>query len=126
MAMDYGSSLGSSEIVDHGTSRTSRWLRERRVRLAFWIAVIEGLLVAFHAVSWWLAIAVAVSVVVGWFAFAQRLRSDAARQLGWIAAVSQALVALVPIFVLVVGTLALIVVGILAVVALILLFGSRD
>jgi hypothetical protein len=124
--MEYGRSLGRSGIVDHGTSRTSRWLRERRLRFAFWLAVVEGLLVAFHAVSWWLAIAVAVLVVVGWFAFAHRLRSEAARQLGWIAAVSQALVALVPIFVLVIGTLALIVVGILAVVALILLFSSRD
>jgi hypothetical protein len=65
-------------------------------------------------------------VVVGWFALGDRLRSDTARQAGWIAAVSQSLVALVPILVIVVGTLALIVVGILAVVALILLFGSRD
>jgi len=48
------------------------------------------------------------------------------RQAGWIAAVSQALVALVPVFVLIVGTLALILVGILAVVALVLLFSSRD
>jgi hypothetical protein len=45
---------------------------------------------------------------------------------GWIAAVSQALVALVPLLVLVVGTLALVLVGLLAVVALVLLFSSRE
>jgi hypothetical protein len=40
--------------------------------------------------------------------------------------VSQALVALVPVLVLIVGTVALIVVGLLAIGALILLFSSRD
>jgi hypothetical protein len=124
--MEYGRSIGSGPALEHGSSRIGRWLRARRVRIAFWIAVAEGILVVFHAISWWAAIAVAVLVVGGWFTFAHRLRSDTARQVGWIAAVSQALVALVPVFVLIVGTLALIIVGILAVVALVLLFGSRD
>jgi hypothetical protein len=124
--MEYGRSLGSGPALEHGSSRSSRWLRARRTRFAFWIAVVEGILVVFHAISWWAAIAVAVLVVFGWFSFGHRLRSDTARQAGWIAAVSQALVALVPIFVFIVGTLALIVVGVLAVVALVLLFSSRD
>jgi hypothetical protein len=124
--MEYGRPLSGAPVLEHGSSRAGRWLRARRVRIAFWIAVVEGLLVVVHAISWWAAIAVAVLVVVGWFAFGHRLRPDAARQAGWIAAVSQSLVALVPILVIVVGTLALILVGILAVVALILLFGSRD
>jgi hypothetical protein len=124
--MEYGRSLGSGPALEHGSSRMGRWLRARRVRIAFWIAVVEGLLVALHAISWWAAIAIALLVVVGWFTVGHRLSSDAARQIGWIAAVSQALVALVPIFVIIVGTLALIVVGILAVVALVLLFASRD
>jgi hypothetical protein len=124
--MEYERSLGSGPVLDHRSSRTGRWLRGRRVRIAFWIAVVEGVLVVFHAISWWAAIAIAALVVAGWFSFAHRLRSDTARQIGWIAAVSQALVALVPILVIVIGTLALIVVGVLAVVALILLFSSRD
>ena len=124
--MEYGRSLGSEPALEHGSSRIGRWLRARRVRIAFWIAVAEGVLVVFHAISWWAAIAVAVLVVGGWFTFAHRLRSDTARQAGWIAAVSQALVALVPVLVLIVGTLALILVGILAVLALVLLFSSRD
>jgi hypothetical protein len=124
--VEYDRSLGSGPVLDHRSTRTGRWLRARRIRVAFWIAVIEGILVVFHAISWWAAIAIAALVVIGWFSFAHRLRSDTARQLGWIAAVSQALVALVPILVIIVGTLALIVVGILAAVALILLFSSRD
>ena len=124
--MEYGRSVGGGPALEHESSRIGRWLRARRIRIAFWIAVAEGILIVFHAISWWVAIAIALLVVVGWFSFAHRLRSDTVRQAGWIAAVSQALVALVPIFVLIVGTMALILVGLLAAVALILLFSSRD
>ena len=124
--MEYDRSLGSGPALEHGSSRLGRWLRARRIRIAFWIAVAEGILVVFHAISWWLAVAVAALVVVGWFSLAHRVRSDTTRQVWWIAAVSQALVVLVPVFVLIVGTMALILVGVLAVVALVLLFSSRD
>ncbi len=119
--MEYG-----GPVVEHGSSRMARWLRARRVRIAFWIAVVEGILVVFHSISWWAAVAVAALVVVSWFTFAQRLHSETARQAGWIAAASQALVVLVPVLVAIIGTLAVIVVAVLAVVALVLLFSSRD
>jgi len=119
--MEYG-----GPALEHGSSRFGRWLRARRIRVAFWIAIVEGILIVFHGISWWAAIVIAALVVVGWFSFAHRLRSDTARQVAWVAAVSQALVALVPVLVLIVGTLALILVGLLAVVALVLLFSSRD
>ena len=124
--MEYGRSLGSGPVVDQRSTRPGRWLRARRIRIAFWIAAIEGLLVVVHAISWWLAVAVAALVVIGWFSLAHRVRSDAARQAWWIAAASQALVALVPILVIIVGTVAVIAVGLLAAVALLLLFSSRD
>jgi len=121
IAMEYG-----GPALEHGSTRFGRWLRARRIRVAFWIAIVEGILIVFHGISWWAAIVIAALVVVGWFSFAHRLRSDTARQVAWVAAVSQALVALVPVLVLIVGTLALILVGLLAVVALVLLFSSRD
>ena len=114
-----------SEIIEHRSTRAGRWLRARRVRFALWIAVIEGLLVALHAISWWTALAIAVVFVAFYFVAGHRLRSDSARQVSWIAATSQALVALVPILVIVIGTLAVIAVGVLAVVALIALFSER-
>jgi hypothetical protein len=124
--MEYGRSLDTGPALEHRSSKLGRWLRARRIKIAFWIAVAEGILVVFHAISWWLAIGVALLVVVGWFGLAHRVPSDTVRQAWWIAAVSQALVALVPVLVLVVGTLALILVAILAVLALVLLFSSRD
>jgi hypothetical protein len=79
----------------------------------------------FGLVNRWAVLLVAVAIIVGYFVFVRRLRWPVAREVGWIAAVSQALVALVPILVILVGTLALIAVGVLAVVALIFLFGDR-
>jgi hypothetical protein len=111
--------------LEHGSTRHGRWLRRYRTRIAFWIAVVEGLLLVFGAISRWAALLVAVVIIVGYFALATRLRSLVVRDVAWIAAVSQALVALIPILIIVVGTLALVAVGILALVALIVLFGDR-
>jgi hypothetical protein len=111
--------------LEHGTTRPGRWLRHYRTRIAFWIAVVEGILLVVGAINRWGALFVAVLIIVGYFAIGLRLRSPLARDAAWIAAVSQALVALVPILVILIGTLALIAVGILAIVALIVLFGDR-
>ena len=117
--------LERGATIEHDSSRTGRWLRARRLRVALWIAVIEGILVVFHVISWWLAALVAIAIIFGYFSAGIRLRSDAARQVAWIAAVSQALVALVPVLVFVVGTLALIAVAAIAIIALIVLLSDR-
>ena len=117
--------LESGAVVEHGQSRSGRWLRENRVRLALGIAVVEGLLVVVDQIDWAPALVVAIAVVVLYFTVGDRIRSDAARQVAWIAAVSQAFVMLVPVLAIVVGTLALILVGALAVIALVLLFADR-
>jgi hypothetical protein len=117
--------LERGALIEHGSSRTGRWLRERRIRIALWIAVIEGVLIVFHQISVPIALIVAVAVVVLYFSAGNRLRSDVAGQIAWVAAVSQALVMLVPVLVIIVGTVALIIVGALAVVALVLLFSDR-
>ena len=117
--------LESGEVLEHRTTRLGRWLRERRLRVALWIAVIEGILVAFKVIAWPVAVVVAVAIIVLYFGVAARSRSDSVRQVSWIAAVSQALVALVPVLVIVVGMLALIVVALLAIAALVLLLSDR-
>ena len=111
--------------LEHGTSRAGRWLQRSRLRAAFWIALVEGILLLFGVINRWAALLVAALILVGYFAIASRARHPLARDLAWIAAVSQALVALIPVLLIVVSTLALIAVGILAIVALIVLFGDR-
>jgi hypothetical protein len=112
--------------IDHGSSRSGRWLRERRIKIALWIAVIEGLLVAVHVINRWVAIAVAAAAIALYFFTGRESRSYTARQVSWILAASQAIVVLIPFLLFVVGTFALIAVGIIAIVALVALFSERD
>ena len=94
--------------------------------IAVWIAVIEGLLLVVHAIPRLLTLAIAVLILLVFFWLGHRLRPGALRDVAWIAAVSQAFVMLIPILAIVVGTLAFVAVGILAVLALVLLFTSRS
>jgi hypothetical protein len=114
------------EIVEHGSTRAGRWLRAKRLRAALGIALIEGILVAFHVIPWWLAVVVAVALVGFHFWAGRHLPTSVGRQVSWILATSQALVVLVPILVIFVGTIALVLVGIIAVLALVALFSERS
>ena len=117
--------LGGTGIVEHRSSPTGRWLHERRLAIAFVAAVVEGVFIAFDRISWLVALLLAAVVIVAYFSWLDRLRSPLQRDLAWIAAVSQALVAIVPALVVVVGTLALIAVALLALGALALLLRER-
>jgi len=77
-------------MIEAGTTRMGRWLRERRIRLALWVAVIEGLLVAVTAdLTKWTVLVIA-AILLGFYVVAGRhLRWDVGRQLSWIAAASQ-------------------------------------
>jgi hypothetical protein len=112
-------------VLEHRSSRSSRWLRANRLRIALWVAVVEGVLVVFNVIDVLPALLIAALVVGGYFWLGQRLRPGTARELAWAAAVSQALVAMVPLLVLVVGTLAIIAVGAIALVVLVLLLTGR-
>ena len=112
-------------VLEHGTTRTGRWLHAQRTRIAFWIAVAEAILLIFGVVSRPGALLVAVLVIVGYFWLGRRIHSPLARDVFWIAAVSQALVALVPLLLFVVTAVAVVAVAILAVVALVVLFSGR-
>jgi hypothetical protein len=117
--------LERGPVLDHGTTRTGRWLRANRIKIAIWIAVAEGLLILLGPIPKLPAIVLAIVIVGIYFWVGRRITFDSGRQAAWIAAASQALVALVPILAIVVGTLALILVGFIAVIALILLFTDR-
>ena len=123
--MTYGSpELGRGEVLEHRTTRGGRWLRERRIRIALWIAVVEGILIVLDQIPWSIAIVVAIAAVAGYFWGRDRL-SDTARQAAWIAAASQAVVIFVPILLTVATILAFTVLAIIAIVALLVLLGDR-
>ena len=84
-----GSPLGHPAIEAH-SSRASRWLRERRLRLALWIAVLEGIVVAVRGdISRWTVVVIAGLVLLVYMALRDRLHWDAGRQILWVVAASQ-------------------------------------
>jgi hypothetical protein len=114
-----------AHAIEHGTSRTGRWLRERRIRFTLWIAAIEGVLYLFHVLHWWFAVLLAVVAVGFWWWVARAHRSDKLREIGWIAAASQLLVLCVPLALGLVKALAIGLIALLAIGALLFLFTER-
>jgi heme O synthase-like polyprenyltransferase len=111
--------------IEHGSTRPGRWLRERRLRLTLWIALVEGLLYLVHVLHWWEAVVLAAIGVGFWWYAGRSSRSDLIRQASWIFAASQLLVLCVPIALAILKAIAIGVIAILAIIALVFLFRER-
>jgi len=113
-------------VIEHRSTRAGRWLRARRVRIALWIAVIEGLVVAFeNDFSRWTVIVIAVPLLALYLVWGREASSDTVRQISWIAAASQALAVVVVVLSFVIAWLALVIAGIFAAIALLFLLVDR-
>lgn len=112
-------------VIEHDSTRGGRWLRRYRARLALWVAVAEGVLVLLGVIPGWTALLVAAGLLLFYVLVGRNLPTDTARQVSWIAAVSQLFVALLPILVAVVTVAAVIALVVLALVALALLAVDR-
>jgi hypothetical protein len=111
--------------IEAHSTRTSRWLRERRLRIALWIAILEGVVVAVRGdISRYTVLVIAVPLVALWVFVGRNLRWDAGRQIAWIVAASQVMALLVVIIAFIVGVVALVLVALFAVVALVYLFSD--
>jgi hypothetical protein len=125
--MGANESLGhGGGAIEHRSTRTGRWLRARRIRIALWIAVIEGIVVALaHDVSRWTVVAIAIPVLALYVVWGRNARSDTVRQVAWIGGASQALAVVVVIMAFILSWLALVLAAIFAAVALLFLFSDR-
>lgn len=113
----------SQPAIEAGSTRGGRWLRERRIRIALWVAVIEGLIAAFSQdIGRWTILVMAVIVLAFYIVAGRQLKWDVARQLSWIAAASQVLAILVIIFAFVLKLVAIVIIVGFALVALVYLF----
>ena len=107
-------------------TRTSRWLRDRRLKIAAGIAVVEGLIVALEdEFSRWTVVVIAAPIIAFYLFAGRALESDTGRQVAWIAAASQSMAVLFVILAFVLKALALVAVGVLAAAALYLLLRDR-
>jgi hypothetical protein len=113
----------SQPAIEAGSTRGGRWLRDRRIRIALWAAVIEGLIAAFsHDIGRWTILVMAVIVLAFYIVAGRQLKWDVARELSWIAAASQVLAILVIIFAFVLKLIAIVIIVGFALVALVYLF----
>jgi uncharacterized membrane protein YdbT with pleckstrin-like domain len=115
-----------AHAIEHGSSRTGRWLRQHRMRFTLWLAAAEGLLYIVTLLSFWPLVALAVIFVAVWVWAGRNSRSDTVRQVTWILAVAQLLVLLVPIAWALVKTVAIVMVALLAIAALVFLVTERN
>lgn len=115
----------SQPMIEAGSTRIGRWLRERRLRLALWVAVAEGLLVALTPdLTKWTVLILGVILLAFYMVAGRNMSWDVARQLSWIAAASQALAILVVILAFVLGLLAIVAILVFAIIALVYLFSD--
>ena len=95
------------------------------MRLALWVAVVEGLLVALtHDLTKWTVLIIGAILLAFYIVAGRNIRWDVARQLSWIAAASQALAILVVILAFVLKLVAILAVAIFAIIALVYLFSD--
>ena len=114
-----------SHAIEHGSSRTGRWLRQRRLRFTLALAAIEGLLYVVGVLHWWAAVVLALIAVGLYFYGGRRSRSDTFRQVTWVFAAAQVLDLLVPLALGILKAVAIAVVALIALGALIFLFTER-
>ena len=109
-----------------GLAKPGGYLARHKIRIALWIAVVEGVLVVVGVLPSILIYVLAV-IAVGFYAFMGRnYRSATARAGAWIFGVSQVLTAFVPMIWHVTKFAAEIAIVVIAVAGLILLFTERD
>ncbi len=112
-------------VLEHRAGRTGRWLRDRRGRLALIVAIVETALVLAGVLGWFWIVLLAGVIFTFHLFIGRRARFDWLRELSWIATIAQTLPVLVPIAIVVVGTLVVLAILAGAVVVLALLFLGR-
>ncbi len=115
---------GEHQVIDHRSSQIERFLSSNRYKLVLGIVIVEALLVAFNALSFWLAVVIAGCLLVLYLLFRRELTGSPS-ELAWIVAASQALGVLVFVLVLVTAALVVVAVVVLAIVVLASLFSDR-
>jgi hypothetical protein len=113
-------------MIEAGSTRGGRWLRERRLKIALWVAVVEGIVVAVsHDLTRWTVLVIGVIVLVFYMLAGRSMRWDVGRHLSWIAAASQAMALLVVLFAFIFEWIAIGIVALIAIAALIYLFSDH-
>jgi hypothetical protein len=112
-------------LVEHGESRASRWLRERRLRIALVIGVVESILVLTSQIRWFWVLGLFLLFAAAYVYVRRRFENETLRHVAWTAAFSQVLPFVIPLVWGLVKAVAIVVLVIVALVAAALLYLDR-
>ncbi|HEX4929176.1 MAG TPA: hypothetical protein VFV62_00605 [Gaiellaceae bacterium] len=111
--------------IEPGSNRLGRALREKRLRIALLVALVEGVLVLVGEIPWWSVVLIAIVAVAIYVSAGRKAGREEVRELAWIFAVSQLAVVLVPALALLLTAFAVVALILVAVVALVVLLRDR-
>jgi len=89
--------MASYPVVEHGSSRSSRWLKERRLRIALAIGLVESILVLSSAIGCFWVFGVAVLAFAAYLYVRSNVENETVRHIAWTAAFSQVVPFAVPL-----------------------------
>lgn len=112
-------------VLEHGTTRKTRWFRANRFRIALGIAVVETILIVANVLSWFLAIGIATLVFALFLIVRRKVQNPAVRQVAWTAALSQTVPVLIPLLLVLATTIAIVTIAVFTLVIAVLLFLDR-
>jgi hypothetical protein len=112
-------------VIEAGESGRGFWLRERRLRLALLIGLVESLLVVLGGLGWFWVLAVAGVAVALYIFVARGARYHAFREITWILAASQLIAVIVPVLWEVAKFFAIVILVLMAAVLLVMLLMDR-
>ena len=121
----YGCGVDRPLTIEPGRNRFGRAVREKRLRIALLVALVEGILVLVGEIPWWSVVLVAIVAVALYVTAGRKAGREEVRELAWIFAVSQVAVVLVPALALVLTAFAVVALVLIAVVALVVLLRDR-
>lgn len=113
-------------VVEHGESRTSRWLREHRLRIALAIGVVESILVLTSQIRWFWVLGLFLVLAAVYVYVRRRFENETLRQIAWTAAFSQVLPFVIPLLWGLFQFVAIVVLVIVALIAAALLLLDRS
>jgi hypothetical protein len=105
--------------------RRRSFLGSTWTRAALVIAATEAVLVVTGVLSRWAAVAIAIVLLIGYFAYGRRVQNPSTRRAAWAVALSQGLVLFVPLALWIIGATLLLLLAVAAVLVLVFLVVDR-
>jgi len=109
-------------MANTATPARRGFFSDTKVKIALLIAGFEGLLLLFGRLSRWVVIAVAIPLILLYLISGREMKPGLGRTILWVVAVSQVLVIVAAILAFFIGLLVLILLGIFAAVAFLLIY----